>query len=133
MCLLLCGYCYVAIAMWLLLRGYMFVDMCLLLCGYCYVAIAMWLLLCGYCYVAIAIWLLQGFRLAGAENGEDCYCGGNEGDAESMYRLGRAFNCNKPCKNATEQVCGGEWSLSVLRTIAGKAIKSQSRSYLPEE
>jgi hypothetical protein len=60
---------------------------------------------------------VQGYPLAGLENGRECHCGGKPGGSDNVWRLGKVPDkCNKPCNGDSNTRCGGPWALSVFRT-----------------
>jgi hypothetical protein len=71
----------------------------------------------------IRLGYVQGFKLAGARNGDRCYCGGNDEHQMKVFSLGRAHKCNKRCSNDRLTFCGGSEALSVYRTNTGECVR----------
>lgn len=46
------------------------------------------------------------------QNGDECHCG----DDPLAYQNGPENRCNKRCYGDSEQICGGEWRLSMYNT-----------------
>jgi uncharacterized protein len=51
----------------------------------------------------------QGFRFAGMQSGNQCFCGNNYG------RSGTATDCNTKCSGDAAEICGGTWANSVYQ------------------
>ncbi|XP_068722638.1 deleted in malignant brain tumors 1 protein-like [Montipora capricornis] len=71
---------------------------------------------------------IEGFKYAGLEWGNECYCGSN------YDRYGTSTSCDLPCFGDVTKACGGVWALSVYNTdpaiiptsIPGRAAVTQS-------
>ena len=57
-----------------------------------------------------------GFKFAGLQEGNKCFCGNNYG------KYGKATNCIIKCKGNPHETCGGFWSNSVYKIIDHKDI-----------
>ena len=57
--------------------------------------------------------LSLGFRLAGVQNGNECFCGDQEPRSELKISMGR---CDMVCPGNKLQTCGGHLSMKVFRT-----------------
>lgn len=52
----------------------------------------------------------SGFKMAGLEDGRQCFCGDSYGTA------GGVDGCKTPCSGDTSKRCGGRWELDIWRT-----------------
>ncbi|KAI8616365.1 WSC domain-containing protein [Chytriomyces sp. MP71] len=56
--------------------------------------------------VCLSQCMASGFKYAGLENGNECYC-------SNSVPSTAASNCNMACAGNSKQLCGGAWALSV--------------------
>lgn len=61
-----------------------------------------------------------GFLLAGTEYGGECYCGNELVGSKQLDDT----DCSSPCADNTEDVCGGDWALSVYSESGEASIAS---------
>jgi hypothetical protein len=64
----------------------------------------------------------KGFSVAGTEYGGECYCGNGLSTAEELDEA----KCHMACKGDEDQVCGGDWALT-LYTKSGEAPSVSKR------
>lgn len=55
---------------------------------------------------------VAGYKYAGTENGDECWCGGS---LPSSSLVASASDCSVPCLADSTQVCGGGFRLSVFQ------------------
>ncbi|KAG9012262.1 hypothetical protein FRB94_006292 [Tulasnella sp. JGI-2019a] len=65
----------------------------------------------------------KGFKYAGSEYSNECYCGNSLGSAMVSTW------CNGPCAGDKKTICGGTYMLSVYTTSAAKALSHHKRSH----
>lgn len=68
-----------------------------------------------------------GYKLAGTENGRECWCGSSIRD--DAVRLPEA-QCGKPCQGQPAELCGGSWAIDVF-LCSDKAESYQEPSENP--
>lgn len=57
-----------------------------------------------------------GYVYAGAENGNECFCGNRYPDLEKFPELNAGTACNVNCRADPSVKCGGYWASSVYET-----------------
>ena len=60
---------------------------------------------------------MKGFRFAGVQYGEECYCGEEE---PPRTRFTRQSECSMPCSGDKEKMCGAGYRMNVYET--GKVV-----------
>lgn len=68
-----------------------------------------------------------GYKLAGTENGRECWCGSSIRD--DAVRLPES-QCGKPCQGESTELCGGSWAIDVFLS-SDKAGSSREPSENP--
>ncbi|PON28441.1 hypothetical protein TGAM01_v202935 [Trichoderma gamsii] len=68
-----------------------------------------------------------GYKLAGTENGRECWCGSSIRD--DAVRLPES-QCGKPCQGQSTELCGGSWAIDVF-LCSNKVESSQEPSENP--
>lgn len=68
-----------------------------------------------------------GYKLAGTENGRECWCGSSIRD--DAVRLPES-QCGKPCQGQSTELCGGSWAIDVF-LCSDKAESYQEPSENP--
>ena len=60
---------------------------------------------------------MKGFRFAGVQYGEECYCGEEE---PPRTRFTSQLECSMPCSGDREEMCGAGYRMNVYET--GKVV-----------
>ena len=55
-------------------------------------------------------WHIVGYTYAGMADGYECYCGNSEDNLNGL-----STDCNVPCSGDSNNICGGDDSLSVYK------------------
>jgi hypothetical protein len=55
-----------------------------------------------------------GFKYAGVEDGNECWCGNNE----DYGRLGTSSMCISTCTGDSTEICGGPWALNIYKVAS---------------
>lgn len=73
----------------------------------------------------------KGWALAGTEYGGQCYCGNSLAGTTLLTDA----ECTMPCEGAADEICGGDWALSVYSvdgsaTVANKKARRHLHNHL---
>ena len=59
---------------------------------------------------SVCIAACEGFKYAGVENGNQCFCG----DILPAAALKRAGECTRVCPGDQSEMCGGSWRINIF-------------------